>query len=505
MAIDASIALGGQQVNPLQTLLGATQLKGAMLQQQQLQQQIGANKATSSAMQQAYDPATGRIDTNKLTAILSQDPEAAYNLPTVQGQILEQQNRQLEFDKNKYDLAVKQNSYFKNQFAPLLQKGDVSGADLARIGAGMVKEGLLPVEDVIRGMQDIPATPEGRRQWVQDRYLQSLDADAQLKLMLPQTQILNTGGQQQVIAIDPLTGAPRTTGVAQNTLSPEAAARPVQAFDPRTGAPINLTTQQFVDQAGGQMQGGASSGSGRYPGAAGQAPVGAPAGAPAMGVQTGPTLGQAAAAETVGRGAAEGSLSLQAQAEGSPQRVYFLQDMMAQLPNFDSGPTADWTAKANALALQLAPGMSAKLGIDPQSVASKEEFSKFATNLAINTSAGLGAGTDSKLATAVAGNPNASLSKLGNEQIMKVLIGTERATQAKNEAWQKSGVQPQNYGKWSAQWNKDVDPRVFVVPELTQEERAKMFKGLKPADQKRFLDSYRTAVDAGIIQRPTNQ
>ncbi|MNN68901.1 hypothetical protein D3C81_1846440 [compost metagenome] len=85
---------------------------------------------------------------------------------------------------------------------------------------------------------------------------------------------------------------------------------------------------------------------------------------------------------------------------------------------------------------------------------------------------------------------------------MKVLIGTERATQAKNQAWQESGEQPQNYGKWSAQWNKEVDPRVFVAPEMTQEERAKMFKGLSEKDRATFSRSYNNAVRSGIIQRP---
>lgn len=501
MAIDASIAAGNAPPNMLQTLLGATQLKGAMLQQQQLQQQMGANKVISAAYQQATDPTTGQVDQNKLRAIIASSPEAAYNLPVIQGQLQEQQNKQLEFDKNKFDLAMKQNTYFKNQFAPLAQAENVSMEDLARIGAGAVKDGLLPVEDIVRKMRDIPNDPAGRKEWVRNFYLQSLDNSTQLEAMMPKTQIVNTGGQQQILNIDPLTGQPRLAAGLQNTMDPNTASSPVAAFDPRTGAPINLTREQFANQANGLPPAGASSGTGRYPGG-GAAPT---QGMPSVGVQTGPSLGQAAAAETVGKGSAEGVLNLQSQAEGSPQRVYFLQDMMANLPKFDSGPTADWTAKANALALQLAPGMAAKVGIDPQAVASKEEFAKFATNLAINSTSGLGAGTDSKLAAAVAGNPNASLSKLGNEQIMKVLIGTERATQAKNEAWQNAGVQPQEYGKWSAQWNKEVDPRVFVVPELTQDERAKMFKGLKPADQKRFLDSYRTAVDAGIIQRPTNQ
>jgi hypothetical protein len=506
MAIDASIASGNAPPNLLQSLLGATQVKGAMLQQQALTQQMGANKATSSAMQQAYDPATGKIDTNKLTAILSQDPAAAYNLPTVQGQILDQQNKQLEFDKNTYDLAVKRTQHLQNGLGSLMNKPDLSPQDIIELGSRAIKDGTATAEQTVRYLQGMPSDPSKLREWTQQKWIQSLSDDAQLRAMLPQTQVVNTGGQQQILNIDPLTGKPTLAAGLQNTMDPNTATAPVAAFDPRTGAPINMTREQFANQAGGAGQAPipGAGGNGRYPGAGG-APQAAMPGQPVIGVQTGPALGQSAAAEAVGKGSGDQVLNLQSQAEGSPQRVYFMQDMLANLKNFESGPTADWTAKANALALQLAPGMAAKMGVDPEAVKSKEEFSKFATNLAINSTSGLGAGTDSKLAAAVAGNPNASLSKLGNEQIMKVLIGTERATQAKNLAWQNAGVGPEQYGKWSAQWNKDIDPRVFVTPELTQDERAKMFNGLKPAEQKSFLDSYRTAIDAGIIQRPAKQ
>jgi hypothetical protein len=506
MAIDASIASGGNQPNMLQTLLGATQLKGAMLQQQQLTQQMGANQATSAAMQQAFDPATGRIDTNKLTAILSQDPNAAYNLPTVQGQILDQQNKQLQFDTGQLELAQKRTSALKSGLGALVGNPNVTQSDVMGVIARGIKDGIASPEQGVRYVQDMPQDPAKLQQWIKQNYIQSLNAEAQLNAIMPKQQVVNTGGVNQIVNTDALTGQVSLAGQLQNTLSPEAASHPVAAYDDRTGKPVALTTQQFVDQAngGGQAPMPGAGGNGRYPGAGG-APQAALPGKPAMGVQTGPALGQSAAAEAVGKGSGDQVLNLQNQAEGSPQRVYFMQDMLANLKNFESGPTADWTAKANALALQLAPGMAARMGVDPEAVKSKEEFAKFATNLAINSTSGLGAGTDSKLAAAVAGNPNAALSKLGNEQIMKVLIGTERATQAKNLAWQNAGVGPEQYGKWSAQWNKDIDPRVFVTPELTQDERAKMFNGLKPAEQKSFLDSYRTAIDAGIIQRPAKQ
>lgn len=498
MAIDASIAAGQPAQNILQSLAGATAVKGQMLQQNQLTQQMAANKATSAAMQQAYDPATGRVDTNKLAAIMSQDPAAAYNLLPTQNAILENQQKQVGIDTANFDLGLKRNNYFVNQFAGLASKPNPTPDDVLQVAVGAVKQGLLPPDEVVRQLQNAPKDPAQIQAWAQQNLRQSMINASQYAGVLPQNSFQDLGGQKVAVSVDPMTGKVTPMAQLNNTMSPGDAATPVPVFNPSTGAMELVSKAQF---AGGAAPGAAQvptgGGEGRYPGASASPPLNQP-----RTFQSGPSLGQAAAAETVGKGAGEGVLSLQNQAEGSPQRVYFLQDMLANLPKFDSGPTADWTAKANALALQLAPGMAARMGVDPQSVASKEEFAKFATNLAINSSSGLGAGTDSKLAAAVAGNPNASLSKLGNEQIMKVLIGTERATQAKNEAWQNAGVGPEQYGKWSAQWNKDIDPRVFVTPELTQEERSKMYNGLKPADQKRFLDSYRTAVDSGLIQRP---
>lgn len=500
MAIDPSIAAGqAPNGNLLQTLAGVTQLRGVQQQQQ-------ANVAASRAYREATDPVTGQIDYNRLTSLLSQG-DAAYNLPQIQGQVNEARNSQLTFDKNTLELAQKRIGMLSNGFGGLIASGNITPQSVMQIASQGIRQGLFTPDEAVSFTADMPTDPAQLQGWAKQKWLGFSDNADKLKTLMPQTQILNTGGQQQVLAIDPLTGRPTTTGVAQNTLSPEAAARPVAAYDERTGKPINIPTSEFVKQSGGQP--GSTVGlpgtgtNGRYPS---QQPGGVSQ-APSMGVQSGPALGQTAAAEAVGKVTGEQAGRLQSAAEGSQQRVYFLQDMMMNLPKFDSGPTADWTAKAKALALQLAPETAQKLGVDPQSVASKEEFAKFATNLAINTASGLGGGTDAQLAAAISGNPSAHLSQLGNEQIMKVLIGTERATQAKNAAWQSRdpSIPDAGYGKWSSKWNSEIDPRVFVTPEMSQAEVSKMYKGLKPADQARFKTSLRTAIDAGIIPNPVGQ
>lgn len=505
MPIDSNIAAGQAPQSFMQTIGNISQLKGQQLQQNQLTQQMGANQATSQAMQQAYDPETGRIDTNKLTAIMSQDPTAAYNLLPTQNAILENQQKQLGLDSGQFDLALKRTNYMQGALGSLMAKPNVTQQDFINVSADMVKNGLLPADEAVRALSAMPQDQGQLKQWGQQLLMQSADTNAKLQMMMPQNQMVNTGGQTQFVSINPMTGQPMVQGQLQNDMAPGDANSLVPVYNKATGGTDYLTKQQ-VSQGTQTQQDPSTLGlpgtgaNGRYPQQPQQPMMPGIPGGSAYSVSA--PMGAGAAADVTAAGAAKNALALQATAEGSPQRVMFLQNMSKELENFNAGPTSDWTAKAKALALQLTPDTAKAVGIDPSTVASKEEFSKYAVNLAMNSAAGLGGGTDSQLATAVSGNPHAELSSLGNKQIIQVLTGIERGTQAKNMAWQNSGVPPQDYGKWSAQWSKQVDPRVFVAPEMSQEDRAKMYNALKPADQERFMQSYRTAIQSGIIQRP---
>lgn len=504
MAIDPSIALSANSGggNLLQTLAGATQLRGVQQQQQ-------ANIAASQAYKNATDPVTGQIDYNALTAALAQGP-AAYNLPQIQGQINEARNSALNYDKGKLELAQKRTDLLSGGFGGLLAKGSFQPADVMGIASQGIRLGLFTPEEAIAFTSDMPTDPSQLQNWAKQKYVGfSTDAE-KLKTLMPQIQTINTGGQQIITPINPLTGGVEgQQSVFNNTMAPGDANSLVPVFDPTTNTMRQVTKAQAAAMANGQMMppGAAPSavgGSGRYPGQPQPAPGGMPS-ASGTGLQAAPSLGASAAADVLGKGAGEAVVKLQDTASGAPDRIRFLQDMTSNLNHFESGPTSNWTAQAKALALQLAPGMAAQVGVDPQAVASKEEFTKYAAQLAMSSMKGMGSGTDSQLATTVSGNPHAELSKLGLQQIMQVMTGVERANLAKNAAWQAAGVQPQNYSKWEAAWNKDIDPRVFVTPEMSQPEVSKMYKALKPADQARFKTSLRTAIDAGIIPNPVGQ
>lgn len=69
---------------------------------------------------------------------------------------------------------------------------------------------------------NIPQDPEGFQQWVQK---QALGMGKFIEQNAPKTNIVNTGGQTQIVQTPGLGGAPRLAGSLQNTQSPDSAAR----------------------------------------------------------------------------------------------------------------------------------------------------------------------------------------------------------------------------------------------------------------------------------------
>lgn len=492
MAIDPSIALSANSGggNLLQTLSGATQLRGQMQQQR-------ANVAASQAYKDATAP-DGTIDYGKLTAALSQGP-AAYNLPQIQAQVNEARNSALNYDKGKLEMAQKRTDLLSGGFGGLLASGNITPQAVMQLASTGIRQGLFTPEEAVNFTADMPSDPSQLTNWAKQKYVGfSTDAD-RLKTLMPQQQTINTGAQQVVSAFDPLTGAPTGQNtVFNNQMSPEAAAQPTQVFDPATGTMRNVTRQQFADMAGG---GGQIQGSGMQqgqPGGLGSGRLQPITQAP--GLQAAPALGAQEAAQTIGKGAAEASLSLQAQADSAPQSIYQFQNMREKLSDINTGPGTDWRNTAAAFVTGINPDIAAKIGIDPQKIASAEEFKKYATQATQATLAGLGEGTDSKLASAAAANPGTQLSKLGNQQLIDVLIAGQRAILAKNQAWQSSGLPPEQYNKFSTQWSRDIDPRVFVAQDMDQAGRYKMLDSLPKRDQEAFKQSWVKARAAGYVQ-----
>lgn len=75
-----------QPFNPLTTIQGYAGAAHAMGENQLLQQQIRGRAALGKAVQASTNPSTGQVDTNKLTSLVSQDPDASWMALQVQGE-----------------------------------------------------------------------------------------------------------------------------------------------------------------------------------------------------------------------------------------------------------------------------------------------------------------------------------------------------------------------------------------------------------------------------------
>lgn len=511
MPIDPTIPLGGnsQQFNPLQALTQVTQLSGNMLQQQALGQQIGANRAASEAMQQAFDPATGKVDYNKFAGVLSQDPRGAYNLPAIQGQIATQQNQQQDLQSKKYDLALKNQNGFRTQLGSLMMKDDLSPQDVVQVAASAVNNGVLTPEIASKELSTMPSDPGQLRAWVAQHYTSALSGEAQLKAMQPNMMTVNNGGATSILPMSPMTGQIQgAPTVIQNTLTPGEASANVNVFDPGSGTMRTITKAQQLAMQGGNPATGAmpvgAAPAGSQPQAGGLGsgrltqPAAAPAGAP--GLQAAPALGAATGADKAAGLSADQWGADHQTTNGTAQRVYQLQQALSGLQNTTTGKGSENLNDIKSYLLT--SGIGQKLGIDPNKVASYDEANKYLTQYAISQASSMGQGTNEKLGAALTGNASTSISNLAAQDVVKANIGLERMKQAQTAAFDAAGLPPEQYAKWSAQWNKAVDPRVFISDQLTPQQRQDMASKMSPQQLSNFRGQYNAAVQSGLIPDP---
>lgn len=490
MAIDPNIALQAgapnhSMGNAMNMLQAAMAFKGAQLNQNALQQQITANQAASEAYKQATDPQTGRVDYNKLTALLANSP-AAYNLPQIQAQIATQQNQQLENQSKQFELAQKQVNWMKSGLAPMLNKQDLTSQDVLRFAATGIQHGLLTPEQVATELQSMPNDPGQLREWVKGHYIQSLNSEAQLQAIMPQIQMVNTGPAQAMVNTNPLAGGVGQVQASfQNGMAPGEAATPVQAYDPNTGAPVLITKGQFAGQAGTPQAGGM--GDGRYPGGGSTSGLGAGG----IGVQSGPAIGQQAGAEVMAKGGAERFNRLQEDASNVQTTVQGYDRALEALDALGkSGPAVDNMQHVSAILESIGMPVSADQNANWQSL------KKYLANAASSAASAAGySGSDARMSSFAAGQPDPT--KM-NPQALREAIQYVKAQQigvlAKQSAAQafldSNGGDVSKFSTWETKWNKAYSPDAMYLRSLPEGERGQFYNSLPPAKQKALRESY---------------
>ena len=222
---------------------------------------------------------------------------------------------------------------------------------------------------------------------------------------------------------------------------------------------------------------------------------------------TSPPLGAGEAANVTAQGGAQQGITLGTAADSSPTRKAMLGNLETDLQNFTAGPGADWTKVAKAWANRNV--LPTPLQFDPTSIASQEQFTKQAEQLAQQQFAAIGGtGTDAKFGSAFKSNPNDALSQLGNTGIIRLLKGNEDAIQAKNSAWQDwlaKGNSPATYSQFAQQFNQSFDPRVYQSQYMSKPDFTKMLKSMSAPEARAFVQKFNSAKTAGYVTDPGAQ
>ncbi len=336
--------------------------------------------------------------------------------------------------------------------------------------------GHVKPEVIGQFLASMPADDSQIPAWVQQQHMRFLDTQKQFDALHPVPTMVQTP-QGQIPMRLPQQGPVTQAG----SMIPNVPGPTQQYYDPGSGQ------NKFVGVLpNGGMGGGGPQGQGGNP---------FPAGTPA-----GPPLGAGAAADTAATFAANQGNTLQGRADQVPTSKAILGNLEAELdtPGFTTGPGTETTAK-------LAKFVNAQTGANfrAEGLSAREQFNKLSAMLAQSQFQALGGtGTDAKLDATTLTSPNSDLSKMGNKGIIALLKGNEDAIAAKNQAWQAFQQQngPQSYGKFSTEFNKAYDPRVFQAQYLDDANKKKMISGLSQQEKNTLFKAFATAKQNGWIK-----
>ncbi len=492
MALDPSIILQGQNkfINPLEVASQAVSLKNQLIQNQGNQQQLDARTALGPIYQAAIDPATGRLDSNKLMTGAANDPRTAYMAADIAKGAQDREAQQVTIDTGKYDLTKKHIQTLQGAFAPLIANPNATPMDYQKAGAQLVVNGLATPEEYLNVMKSMPADPSQLHAWGLQNWTALQDADRQIDILYGKSQQTDTGGQIQQGTQSAVTGY-HPQGAFSKTLSPTEAAGTVATVGPN-GEPGVISKAGYAASQGIGQGGGAYVPVNGEPMSGGGAP--APQGQPAQGGQpgfmaTGLAPGQQASMED---NAKQGQTVLQAANDSRLNVLPLIKEAKLQLAQgVMTGP--------NSQAMKTAGAFAAQFGIDignsREGTAANEVLDKVLEQVAGRQSQILASGgqnSDAKLSSAKNSTPNTHMSALGLQGALATVEGNQNAITLRGAAYQSyldHGGQPGNFNKFAAAFNKDIDPFVLQIQALPEDQQAKVLKTMSPAERK----SYTTA------------
>jgi transposase-like protein len=509
MGIDPSIPLrAGQGVQPMANpLVMANQIMQFKTGQQNLLNQQ-STAAANGDMQQAIDPATGKLDPLKYNQLLAADPRAARSMQASSQAGASNAQTTIANTGALQQQAFQRFTVTGNALGSLLATGKpITPKDVTNVVGDLVASPDHPM-NAQEGAQLIAQAhgmnPDQLTQAVRARYAFAQQSAAALAA---QVAMANNGQQQVPVNTNPIAGpvGQMQGNPVQNRLGPEALATQIPGQDANgqpitralgsvlgqegasTGAPAQPSPQQLMAQAT-QManQGGPGANAPQAQAwlqqqmqARGMNPE--PAGA----IANGPAPGVTQAAATTAQNSATQGNALTNDMVAIPQQRAALSQIAAEINSANPGPLNEQLTKIGGVLTQLGYPSDQATGAQLMHKAS-------ALNAISSVANNLGVPTDGKMQEVMAATPNATMTPEAAKAATGMLQGLLDYKQAKGTAWQQYQAQngPTSFPQFLQEWNKAVpNASAFQFQHLPQKEQQKYWQSLDKADKQSLLDS----------------
>lgn len=108
-------------------------------------------------------------------------------------------------------------------------------------------------------------------------------------------------------------------------------------------------------------------------------------------------------------------------------------------------------------------------------------------------------GTNDQLAAAFSGNPNMKMSNAAAVDVAKTVLSLRRMKHMQLQEFYDSGQPPENFAKWSSQWNSRHDPRAFGFDHMSVAQRKQVLGSLSSSKKSQFMLDVDAADKAGVL------
>lgn len=137
----------------------------------------------------------------------------------------------------------------------------------------------------------------------------------------------------------------------------------------------------------------------------------------------------------------------------------------------------------------------------PDEVSAYDEAKKYLTQGQLGQTGA--SRSDQGLTTAGAASPSTTISKEAAQLVLKGMIGLRRMEQDEGQTWLASGIPPQQLNQFRAQFQKNLDPRVYTFDQITPQQRQDILQSFKtPAARQQFIAGVERAENNGVMSAP---